>query len=128
MLLVDRPEGYFDPAAERFTTVLVEDIGIPNFGAMMFRYTLLELSTAVKPFFLTYLFETYDYDALCYFDPDIYFYRPVDVIWEKLQSHGIVLTPHLTGPLDEQHNPDELLILRSGTYNLGFIGLSRRPT
>jgi glycosyltransferase involved in cell wall biosynthesis len=49
------------------------------------------------------------------------------VIWEKLQSHGIVLTPHLTGPLDEQHNPDELLILRSGTYNLGFIGLSRCP-
>jgi hypothetical protein len=49
VLLVDRPEGYFDPAAERFTTVLVEDIGIPNFGAMMFRYTLLELSTAVKP-------------------------------------------------------------------------------
>lgn len=127
VLLVDRPEGYFDPADERFTTVLVEDIGIPNFGAMIFRYTLLELSTAVKPFFLTYLFKTYDYDALCYFDPDIYFYRPVDVIWEKLQSHGIVLTPHLTGPLDEQHNPDELLILRSGTYNLGFIGLSRRP-
>ena len=128
VLLVDRPDDYFDPQAESFTTVLVEDIGIPQFDAMTFRYTLLELSTAVKPFFLKYLFETYAYDALCYFDPDIYFYHAVDVIWEKLQSHRIVLTPHLTGPLDEDHNPDELLILRSGTYNLGFIGLSRHAS
>lgn len=127
VLLVDHPDGYFDPSVESFTTVLVEDIGIPQFEAMIFRYTLLELSTAVKPFFLKYLFETYQYAALCYFDPDIYFYQPIDTIWEKLQTYGIVLTPHLTGPLDEEHNPDELLILRSGTYNLGFIGLSRQP-
>ncbi len=127
VLLVDRPDGYFDPEAESFTTVLVEDIGIPQFEAMIFRYNLLELSTAVKPFFLQYLFKTYQPEALCYFDPDIYFYRPVQDIWDKLQDYAIVLTPHLTGPLDDEHNPNELAILRSGTYNLGFIGLSRRP-
>ncbi len=126
MLLVDRPDGYFDPRAEHFTTVLVEDIGIPQFEALTFRYTLLELSTAVKPFFLKYLFATYAPEALCYFDPDIYFYYPLDALWEHFQNHAIVLTPHLTGPLDEIHNPDELSILRSGVYNLGFIGLARQ--
>jgi len=128
VLLVDRPDGYFDPAQEAFTTVLAEEIGIPQFTAMTFRYTLLELSTAVKPFFLQYLFATYDYDALCYVDPDIYFYRRADdVIWDVLREHSILLTPHLTGPLDDVYLPNEVEILRSGAYNLGFIGLARSP-
>jgi len=127
VLLVDRPDGYYDLEQEPFTTVLAEDIGIPEFGVMTFRYTVLELSTAVKPFFLEYLFQNYEYDRICYFDPDIYFYQPIDEIWKKLQSYGIVLTPHLLGPLDDDFKPNELDILRAGAYNLGFIGLSRHP-
>lgn len=125
VLLVDDPAGYFDPEQEEFTTIRVEDIGIPQFWVMAFRYTLLELSTAVKPFFLEYLFQHYGFEKVCYFDPDIYFYEPVDEIWNLLDEYGVVLTPHLTGFLDDDHNPNELAILRSGTYNLGFIGLSR---
>jgi hypothetical protein len=34
-------------------------------------------------------------------------------------------TPHLTGELDEGYHPTELDILRSGVYNLGFLGLTR---
>jgi len=128
VLLVDRPEDYYDPATEQFTTVLVEEMGISQFKAMSFRYTLLELSTAVKPFFLKYLFEMYKFDALCYFDPDIYFYQPLHMLWDNLQNYRIILTPHLTGPLDEEYNPNELQILRSGTYNLGFIGLARHTS
>lgn len=126
VLLVDRPDGYYDPEKEQFTTILAEEIGIPYFGVMTFRYSVLELSTAVKPFFLEYLFQNYDYDRICYFDPDIYFYHPIDEIWQALEAHAIVLTPHLTGPLDDA-KPNELDILRSGAYNLGFIGLSRHP-
>jgi glycosyltransferase involved in cell wall biosynthesis len=125
VLLVDRPEGYYDPAQESFTTVLAEELGIPDFEEMIFRHTVLELSTAVKPFFLEFLFENYAYDQLCYFDPDIYFYQPIDEIWEKLGQYAIVLIPHLMGPLDDEHLPNELTILRSGAYNLGFLGLSR---
>ncbi len=125
VLLIDRPDGYHDFSQEPFTTLLAQEINIPQFGAMLFRYSLLEISTAVKPFFMDYLFKHYDYDAICYFDPDIYFYGPVQEIWEKLDSYGIVLTPHLTGPLDEAFNPNEQGILQAGAYNLGFIGLSR---
>mgnify|MGYP000343350357 CR=1 FL=1 len=127
VLLVDRPDGFHDFSREPFTTLLAEDIGIPEFGVMTFRYTMLELSTAVKPFLLSYLFRNYDYDAICYFDPDIYFYHPIDDIWDALRTHSIVLTPHLTGPLNDGFNPDEQVILRAGAYNLGFIGLSRHP-
>ena len=54
VLLVDRPDGYYDPEQESFTTILAEDIGIPEFGVMTFRYTVLELSTAVKPFLINW--------------------------------------------------------------------------
>jgi glycosyltransferase involved in cell wall biosynthesis len=127
VLLIDDPDGYFDPDQERFTTVRVEDVGIPQFWVMAFRYTVLELSTAVKPFFLEYIFEHCGCDKVCYFDPDIFFYEPIDEIWDLLDSYGVVLIPHLTGFLDDDFTPNELDILRSGVYNLGFIGLSRHP-
>ena len=127
VLLVDRPDGFFDPDAERFTVVLAEDLEIPDFKALTFRYTVLELCTAVKPFFLEYLFQSYEYDKICYFDPDIHFYGPLDDIWKALETYAIVLIPHLLGPLDDEFIPNELTILRSGAYNLGFLGLSRHP-
>src|SRR6185295_17596714 len=43
----------------------------------------------------------------------------------RLEQAQIVLTPHLTGRLDDGRNPSELAILQSGSYNLGFIALNR---
>src|SRR5206468_2816674 len=100
-------------------------IGIPTFTQMAFRYTLLELNTAVKPFFFEYLFRQYGLVKACYIDPDICFYNRIDEIWSLLDKNGIVLIPHLTGFLDDESQPDEAYILRAGTYNLGFIGLSK---
>src|SRR5688500_6920555 len=65
VLLVDEIDGYFDPAGEPFTTILARELNIPNFSTMAFRYTVLELNTAVKPFFLEYLFNKYGCDKLC---------------------------------------------------------------
>jgi glycosyltransferase involved in cell wall biosynthesis len=125
MLVDELDEGSFDAAEERFTTVLASEIGIPDFKQMAFRYSLLELNTAVKPFLLEYVFREYSCRKLCYFDPDIYFYNRIDEIINHLDKHGIVLTPHLTGlPVDESKS-NELDVLRSGAYNLGFIGLSK---
>lgn len=127
VLVIDEFDEYFDPSEECFATVRLDEIGIRDVEAMIYRYTLLELSTAVKPFFLEYLFQHFDCEKLCYVDPDIYFYEPIDGIWDLLDSYGVVLTPHLLDFLDDEFWPNELDILRSGSYNLGFIGLSRHP-
>ncbi len=127
VLLVDEIEGRFDPAAEPFTTILAKDIGIPHVETMVFRYTIMELSTAVKPFLLEHLFRNRGVDRLCYFDPDITIHAPLDGIFGLLDTHFMVLTPHILDFMEDGHQPDELFILRAGVYNLGFLGLSRRP-
>jgi glycosyltransferase involved in cell wall biosynthesis len=125
VLLVDRPEGYFDPGKERFTTVPVEELQIADFRVLSFRYTLLELCTAVKPFFLEFLFRSFGLEKLCYFDPDILICGSLDEVAAGLETSGILLTPHILDFLEDGYYPDELDILQAGTFNLGFIGLSR---
>ena len=123
VVLVDRPDGYFEPAKEDFEVLLSEDLGIPNSRWFHFKYTILELCTAVKPYAAQRIFERFGVERLLYFDPDICVYDDLQAIMAALEKNAIVLTPHLTAPLEDDRRPSELHILRSGAYNLGFIGL-----
>ncbi len=127
VLLADHVDDYFDPAAEDFTLIEARDLGIPDFDQMAFRYNVTEFNTAVKPFFLERLFEREEISALIYFDPDIYVYRPLEQLQALLDTHDIVLTPHVLDFLDDGRQPDDVYILRAGVHNLGFIGLKRGP-
>lgn len=124
VILVDRVDGYFDPAAEDFELILSEDLGLPNSRWFHFKYTILELSTAVKPYALKFLFHRYQLERLIYLDPDVKIYGTMRPLLDMLSQDSIILTPHLTEALDDQLRPSELDILRSGSYNLGFIALS----
>jgi glycosyltransferase involved in cell wall biosynthesis len=69
--------------------------------------------------------EHYSVDHVLYFDPDIAIYGDLAVLRAALRDSSIILTPHLTSPLIDEHRPTDLDILRSGSYNLGFIGIKR---
>lgn len=127
-LLCDRLEGFFDPATERFSLVSLEDLGIPELGEMIYKYNITEMSTAVKPALLSYLFSNTALRKLCYFDPDILILRPLDQIFDLLDSNNIVLTPHLVEPQTRDWAPSERQLLLVGAYNLGFIGLRKTST
>ncbi len=88
-------------------------------------YDVLELATAVKPRLIEmHLAE--GADRVIYMDPDIAVFRPMDEVFEQLaQGASVVLTPHLTQPLPRDgRKPDDLEILTSGTYNLGFLAVA----
>ena len=125
VVLVDEPEGRFDPSREDFTVLQSKDLPLPSPAWFHFKYTILELSTAVKPFAARELIERHGIERLIYLDPDIYCYRSVDAIFERLDDANILLTPHLTDPIDDSYRPDEIDILRSGVHNLGFIAMRR---
>jgi hypothetical protein len=126
VLLVDETEGKFDPEREPFTVVPVSELPLPQRRRFFFRYTQMELNTAVKPWFLEWLFREADFDRVVYLDPDIQVHAPLAEVEELLTRALLVLTPHLTGRLDE-HRPNERDILLAGSYNLGFIALARHP-
>ncbi|MDP3921249.1 MAG: glycosyltransferase family 4 protein [Candidatus Omnitrophota bacterium] len=129
VLLVDRLEPDFDAAKEAFEIIQVEELdNIPNPDTFFFKYSVLELNTAVKPYFFEYLFRQYGIHKLVFCDPDVAFFDRMDSVWKLLEEQSIVLTPHILEPYSDGFWPDELQINRAGIYNLGFIGMSDRPS
>ena len=126
VLLVDKIDNYFDPKKERFTVIEIDAIKdrIPHFDKFCFQYNITELNTAVKPFFLEFLFEKFQLQKLIFFDPDILITSELNDLFSLLDKFSIILIPHITQPFKDTHKPSELEILRAGVYNLGFIALS----
>lgn len=52
VLLTDRPDDYFDPTAEAFELELSANLPIPKNSLVHFKYSILELATAVKPYYM----------------------------------------------------------------------------
>lgn len=124
LALCDEPLDRGDDPRDAYTVLPIRELGLPQFDRFTFQYTILELNTAIKPWVIAELFAR-GYERVIYFDPDIRLYGPVAPILDELERSQIVLTPHLTGRLDDGRKPTELAILQSGSYNLGFIALRR---
>lgn len=108
--------------------VPVADIDMPALWDMALRYTVMEFNTAIKPFCILDLWDRRGYDAAVYLDPDLYFLRPLTAVKDAIaRGHDCVLTPHLLEPLDDDFHPDDIQILRTGVYNLGFGAFANRP-
>jgi glycosyltransferase involved in cell wall biosynthesis len=111
---------------EPFTTIPVDALALPQPAQFTFRYTLLELNTAVKPWVFAHLFAQ-GYDRVVYLDPDIVVYSPLAELEALPPETFLALTPHLTGSIDGDEHPSERTILLAGVYNLGFLAVMRRP-
>lgn len=126
LILSDRIDGTFDPAAEIMTVVEAEDLGIDDLDDMAFRYDVTEFATAIKPHAFLYLFEKFAYDAVIFLDPDIFVTAPLTEVHRLLQAGApAVLTPHVCQPVaDDGCLPNDRTFLRAGIYNLGFLALA----
>jgi len=125
IILVDHKKNLEDIDLKGAHLISVEDIGIPNFSHFLYRYTILELNTAVKPFAMEYLLRNSGAESLCYIDPDIWILSPLTEVFDAYETANLVLTPHMRKPIWDSKNPSEVAILQSGTYNLGFVGLKK---
>jgi len=124
VLVIDEHEGFIDPAEEPFELVTVDQLDLDDFDRMAALYTVLELSTAVKPWLLRHLMEARGLGRIVYLDPDIQVYDDLGELDHLLDEHAMVVTPHLTGPMPRDgKRPSETDILIAGSYNLGFLGL-----
>ena len=124
--LADERPSWLTPEGEPFDSIIeLAQLDIPNWRAWTFIHTIVELSTAIKPFVLRHLLARADCDRVLYFDPDMVLFSPVEDILESLSSANIVLTPHQTTPESTKAAviDNEITSLRVGVFNLGFIGV-----
>jgi hypothetical protein len=103
--------------------LFINDVVDLDAEELSLRYNLAELCTTVKPFVFKYFFK--QYDTVVYIDPDIKVYAPLVDCWEALKTYTFVLTPHLMNPVDDGKIPSDFYTLRTGIFNLGFLGLAK---
>ncbi|MCA6216845.1 hypothetical protein KGA65_09870 [Ideonella sp. B7] len=122
ILIVDRKDIDFENQNANWRITWVEDLSIPDFEHVAFKYDILELNTNVKPTFAKRLLQ--HHDKVIYLDPDIFVYDSLQPIFDRLDRHPVVLTPHTTTPIEDDKLPGELEFLNSGIYNLGFAAFN----
>ncbi|MGH7292801.1 MAG: hypothetical protein ACREJT_16395, partial [Myxococcota bacterium] len=106
-----------------FGPVFAVELDIPGFASLAFRCDVLELNTAVKPFFLRALRDRFRLERVLYFDPDILVLDSLAPLAAELDGAELVVTPHLATPLADEQADIEQGILAAGVYNLGFLGI-----
>lgn len=101
----------------------IEDMGVPTFERLAFKYDIVELSTCIKPFLALRFIESAE--KVIFLDPDTCTYAPLTPIVRDLDSYPIVLTPHYTVPQSDDESESDIGMMRFGSFNLGFLGLKR---
>ncbi|HLV81876.1 MAG TPA: hypothetical protein VKT32_16430, partial [Chthonomonadaceae bacterium] len=115
-----------DPAAEPFASIVgIEEIGLPDPMAFLFKHRVTEICTAVKGIGARHLIAKHGLDRLVYFDPDIAVFNDLSPLSDLLDAHPILLAPHLCRPETSPQAvvDNEICALRHGVFNLGFLAL-----
>ena len=111
-----------------FELIRVEDLGIDVFWDMAFRYTAFELATALKPRIIEHALEVLNFDEVTYLDSDIIVASRFDEVDRALSAGArLVTTSHITAPHEGDLISANLLILRVGRLNSGFLAARRDP-
>lgn len=111
---------------EPFDSIItIEELPIPNLRSWIFKHTIVEMCTGVKPFAFQEIIRRYNCEKVIFLDPDIVVFNPLDTILDKLDYYSIVLTPHQTEPekYKEAVVDNEICSLKHGVYNLGFLAI-----
>ena len=127
LALSDEIPAGIDLSSEQFDEIhLASSLNIPDFIGWSFCHSIVELSTAIKPFLLKKLLDRDDCAGVVYLDPDTVLFSRIDEVVAVLAQANIALTPHqlvpetaLSAVID-----NEICSLKHGVYNLGFIAVA----
>jgi hypothetical protein len=100
----------------------VEDLDIPNFNNLAFKYSVIELTTSLKPYISLYLLSK-NFEKVIFLDPDIMVFNSIQSILIELENNPVIITPHYIYPKINGMSDDNRL-MKFGCYNLGFFAVS----
>jgi hypothetical protein len=124
ILLVDT-KRHVELKDSRVSILWAEDLGFEGYLQCAFKYNIIELNTALKPFAALRLLDMFE--RVIYLDPDICVYAPLTSVHEALSTSSVALTPHALSPYAGNGRPNDQDSLRFGAYNLGFFAVKADP-
>lgn len=122
IFLFDRKVAVDLPSSEA-DFIWMEDLNIPNFYQLAFKYDIIEFSTSLKPYLSLHLLT--QYEKIIFLDPDTCLFHSVGPILSDLDNHSIVLTPHYTTPQTDSVAESDVGMMRFGSFNLGFFAIRK---
>lgn len=126
VMVDETPPGFDDSSwIDEFDEVLYAATLFPGvWRRWIFKHELVEACTAVKGHALLHLMSQ-GADKVIYLDPDIAVFHDLEAIVDRLNTASVVLTPHQVEPnsSENEFSENELISMRYGVYNLGFIGV-----
>lgn len=96
---------------------------VEDYQKWVFGYSIVEFCTATKGLMSKVLLQRTDASYVVYLDPDTVVFSPLKEIDTLMETHDVILTPHLT---DREYTKEsianhEIAALKHGTFNLGFF-------
>jgi hypothetical protein len=127
LALADEIPAGIDLTSEAFDEIHpASTLGIPDFDGWAFCHTVVELSTAIKPFMLKQLLQRDDCSGVIYLDPDTVIFSRLEEVLLALEKANVALTPHQIVPESglAAVMDNEICSLKHGVYNLGFLAVA----
>lgn len=118
ILLVDRKRS-IDISDSSVRILWSEELDFPDYLECAFKYNIIELNTALKPFTTLKLLK--EYQKVIYLDPDICVFSPLTIVISTLDRYSTIFTPHALSPFSGAGRPVDQDLLRFGCFNLGFF-------
>lgn len=117
-------DGVLEKENYDFEVTFIKDLSSPESEFLTRKYEGDKLRWASKPLFILWLLSS-GYDKVIYVDNDIHFFSSPGFLFDLLDSHGMILTPHnyLSDPTDKQFWLEACF--RIGLFNAGFVGVSQ---
>jgi hypothetical protein len=127
LLLTDEVDGYFAPADEPFSMLMLDEIGIQRLAQFRFQHAQQELSYAATPYAIDHLLEQ-GFEGVLFLKQETLVLDSLAPLLDGLHRHPLMLTPHLLAPPQRADALRcELDVLRAGTFNGGVVLVSNRP-
>ncbi|MDR1530396.1 MAG: glycosyltransferase [Burkholderiales bacterium] len=128
LLLGEAPPEEFKIEEEPFDRLMgFHELRIPNFRSWLFRHRVVEICTAAKGPALFHFLMREEHEKVMYLDPDIMVCNSLSPLETLLDEYDLLLTPHQRIPQETTQSieDNELVALRHGVFNLGFVAVSR---
>ena len=123
-LIADAAGDAGEDAREPFTAVPMDALAIPDPVGFRFAYDQQPLSYAATPYLVEHVLDQ-GFDAVLFVKQESLVTGDLSSVLDPLRDGAsLVLTPHLLAPRTAQ---DELVILLSGTFNGGVLGVGSTP-